>query len=90
MSTILIVYGHDFCGQALYLRNSLDQNAIAYEWRDIAQGDPRFRDELRQLARGFLSVPTVIFPDGQVMVEPYPREVLARLDSPVRRTIPVD
>jgi mycoredoxin len=83
MHTKLIVYGHVFCGQAVHLRSALDQNVVVYEWRDIAHGDPRYRDELRALARGFLSVPTVVFPDGQVMVEPYPREVLARLRSTV-------
>ena len=49
-----------------------------YEWRDIVDGDPDFKDELSLLARGHLSVPTVVFPDGEVMVEPNPKEVLAR------------
>jgi mycoredoxin len=76
--TRLIVYGHNFCGQARRLADLLAKHHIDHEWRDV-QDDSRFRDELRQLARGYLSVPTVIFPDGTVMVEPWPEAVLTKL-----------
>ena len=66
----LIVYGHHSCGLARRLAEVLAEQRIDHEWRDVQTGEPRFRDELRQLARGYLSVPTVIFPDGTVMVEP--------------------
>ncbi|MCB9134697.1 MAG: NrdH-redoxin [Anaerolineales bacterium] len=75
----LIVYGHDFCGQSRQLVRVLNEKEIEYEWRDIRNGDPAWKDELLALAHGFLSVPTVIFPDGKVLVEPWPDEVLARL-----------
>ena len=78
-NTKLIVYGHEYCADAIYLQGYLNRNGITYEWRDIEQGDPQFQDELRLLARRYLSVPTVIFPDGEVLVEPNPKEVLARL-----------
>ena len=77
----LIVYGHHSCGLARMLAEALFEQHIDYEWRDVAEGEPRFKDELRRLARGHLSVPTVIFPDGTVMVEPWPREVLRKLSS---------
>lgn len=79
MNTKLVVYGHKYCAGAVYLEGYLNRNGIAYEWRDIAGGNPHFKDELRLLARGYLSVPTVVFPDGEVMVEPDPKDVLARL-----------
>ena len=75
----LIVYGHNFCGLARMLADALAEHHIEHEWRDVRDGEPRFRDELRQLARGYLSVPTVIFPDGTVMVEPWPEDVLVKL-----------
>ncbi len=77
--TPLIVYGHDHCGQAQLLKKALHDHHIEHEWRDVMNGDLRFRDELKQLARGYLSVPTVVFPDGTVMVEPWPQQVLDRL-----------
>ncbi len=77
----LIVYGHDYCGLARMLAEALAEHRIDHEWRDVMTGEPRFRDELRQLARGYLSVPTVIFPDGAVLVEPWPDDVLKRIRS---------
>jgi len=79
MAGNLIVYGHAFCPDVFRLRRILEREGIAYEWRNIVGGDPRWTDELRLLAKGYLSVPTVVFPDGQVLVEPDPRELLARL-----------
>jgi len=79
MADNLIVYGHRHCPDAFFLRRALDEDRVAYEWRDVAEGDASFRHELRLLARGYLSVPTVVFPDGKVLVEPSPRSVLSRL-----------
>ena len=61
------------------LAEALAGHQIEHEWRDVMEGEPGFRDELRQLARGYLSVPTLVFPDGTVLVEPLPRDVLERL-----------
>ena len=79
MTNPLIVYGHDWCVQARVFRRALDEQHVAYEWRDIASGESWFQSELRQLAHGNLSVPTVVFPDGRVMVEPWPDAVLEHL-----------
>lgn len=79
-NNLLIVYGHDHCPQARLLFKALAENRVEHEWRDVLKGEPRFKDELRQLARGYLSVPTVVFPDGSVMVEPWPDEVLKKLE----------
>lgn len=78
MNFKLIVYGHQYCADALYLDSYLDKNGVEYEWRDVVDGDARFAQELRLLARGNLSVPTVVFPDGEVLVEPAPFDVLSR------------
>jgi len=78
----LIVYGHHFCGLARMLADALAEHHVEHEWRDVMDGEPGFRDELRRLARGYLSVPTVVFPDGAVMVEPLPKDVLRKLNAP--------
>lgn len=75
----LIVYGHGLCLQARLLAVELKEYQIAYEWRDVLKGEPRFRAELMKLAHGSLSVPTVVLPDGTVMVEPWPTDVLDKL-----------
>jgi len=75
----LIVYGHNHCPQAGWLKSVLRKNNVQYEWRDVMSGEPDYPDELRSLTGGYLSVPTVIFPDGTVMVEPWPGQVLKKL-----------
>ena len=76
----VVVYGHKHCPQALLLIAALDKHNVDYEWRDVMGDDPNYKDELRQLANGNLSVPTLIFPDGTVMIEPWPGKVLKKLD----------
>ncbi len=78
----LIVYGHNRCGLSHMIARTLKDNNIEHEWRDILQGDPAWKDELRQLARGYLSVPTLLFPDGSVLIEPSPKKLLEKLGHP--------
>ena len=77
----LVIYGHEFCPSARRLRTTLDEKKLPYEWRDVRQGEAHFQKELKELAGGYLSVPTVIFPDGTLMVEPLLSEVLEKIDA---------
>lgn len=80
-SASLIVYGDNFCGHTRRLVNALKREGLEYEWRDVSLGSgvAEYREELRQLAKGHLSVPTVVFPDGSVLIEPPVDLVLSRL-----------
>ena len=75
----VIVYGHTRCGLSNIIARTLKNNEIEHEWRDILVGDPAWKDELKNLARGYLSVPTIVFPDGSVLVEPSPKQLLEKL-----------
>lgn len=75
----LIVYGHEFCPQARLMAHVLSENEIDHEWRDVRGGQPEFQTELKVLANGNLSVPTLVFPDGSVIVEAWPNQMLKRL-----------
>jgi mycoredoxin len=78
----LIVYGHNHCGLAIMIARTLKDNHIDHEWRDILHGDPVWKDELRRLAKGNLSVPTLLFPDGSVLIEPSPKKLLEKVGRP--------
>ena len=77
--TRLIIYGHSASPNALQLADRLNSHQISYAWRDVRNGKPRYRRELMHLTQGTLAVPTVIFPDGEVWVEPFAKEVLQKL-----------
>jgi mycoredoxin len=61
-----------------YARDYLDRVNIRYDYVDIYQ-DQQARERVRQINRGYESVPTIIFPDGSTLTEPTARELEAKL-----------
>jgi mycoredoxin len=74
----IIIYGTDWCGDCFRTRRFLDRNQISYQWID-ADADPRASTLVRALNKGHRSVPTLVFPDGSVMVEPSNLELARKL-----------
>ena len=56
----------------------LDEHGIDYTWIDINE-HPEAQAVVVALNGGYRSVPTIIFPDGSVLVEPTRRELSTRL-----------
>ena len=65
----LIVYGRPNCPMVPPVRALLDEAGIEYTYLDIRQ-DADAAVRLRELTGGYESVPTVVLPDGRVLVEP--------------------
>ncbi|HWQ15802.1 MAG TPA: glutaredoxin domain-containing protein [Roseiflexaceae bacterium] len=65
----ITVFGTTWCGDCRVARRVLDQHRIAYRYIDI-EHDEEARSYVVQVNRGFQSVPTIVFPDGSVLVEP--------------------
>ncbi len=63
------MYGTTWCGSSRTARRLLDENHIAYDWVDIDQ-DMDARKYVEEVNRGYRSVPTIVFPDGSMLVEP--------------------
>ena len=76
----IIVYGTVWCGDTRRARTYLDQNKIPYQWIDI-DVDKDARKYVESVNRGYRSVPTIIFPDGSVLVEPGWEELKARFSD---------
>lgn len=77
----IIMYGTTWCFDSRRARKILDEMEISYEWIDIDK-DPDARKYVEEVNHGFRSVPTIIFPDGSILVEPTNevlREKLAEL-----------
>jgi mycoredoxin len=49
-------------------------NNIEYEWIDIDQ-DEAAAEYVKSVANGYRSVPTLVFPDGSILVEPSTYEI---------------
>ncbi|MGI8609614.1 MAG: glutaredoxin family protein [Candidatus Dormibacteria bacterium] len=77
-STRILVYGTAHCSDCHAARRVLNEQGVGYDFVDIDEV-PGAADEVLKLNHGMRSVPTIIFPNGTVMVEPSRRELLAAL-----------
>ncbi len=76
--TMIIVYGTEWCGDCVRSRKVFSNNNIAYQWIDIDK-DKTARQIVRNINHGNSSVPTIIFPDGCILVEPSDDELIKQL-----------
>jgi mycoredoxin len=79
MADHIIVYGTTWCGDTRRARRVLDENSIDYEWVDIDQ-DSQARKYVEEVNHGYRSVPTIVFPDGSMLVEPSTNELMKKLE----------
>jgi mycoredoxin len=66
---IIIMYGTSFCGDTIRAKKVFDQYEIAYRWVNIDR-DKEAEKIVKEINKGYRSVPTIIFPDGSMLVEP--------------------
>ncbi len=76
-SETIIIYGTSWCGDCRRARAFFDKNQIAYQWIDIDR-DPAARQLVEKINHGNRSVPTIVFPDGDILVEPRESQLIAR------------
>jgi mycoredoxin len=61
-------------------RGVLDQANVEYEYINIYE-DQAARERLRQINHGYESVPTLVFPDGDILTEPSRNALETKLKS---------
>jgi len=76
----IIVYGTTWCGDTRRARQVFADLGIPYRWIDIDQ-DQVAADLVKSMNNGYRSVPTIVFPDGSVMVEPSGYQLRQKLDA---------
>jgi len=69
MSDKIIMYGAAWCGDCRRAKQIFQAEGVAYEWIDLAE-HPEAAATVEKINHGNRSVPTILFPDGDVMVEP--------------------
>ena len=65
----ICVYGTDWCPDTARARKRLSKLGIKYIWYDIDR-DKDVCAFVEQVNNGNRSVPTILFPDGSILVEP--------------------
>lgn len=68
------IYGTKWCGDCRRALRVLDNNQVPYTFIDIDQ-NPEGRKFVIDTNNGNRSVPTIVFPDGSILVEPSNKEL---------------
>jgi mycoredoxin len=75
---MIILYGTAWCGDCRRSRRFLESEGVPYRYIDIDL-DAAATAEVERINEGYRSVPTIVFPDGSVLVEPSNRELAGKL-----------
>jgi mycoredoxin len=71
-------YGTSWCGDCRRAKAVFAELLVPYRWIDIDQ-NPQAAVFVQQVNRGLRRVPTIIFPDGSILVEPDSKSLRAKL-----------
>ena len=74
------MYVTTWCGDCRMAKRWFDAHGIAYESINIEEND-RAAEYVTRVNRGYRSVPTIVFPDGTILVEPSPRELASKFSG---------
>lgn len=79
----ITVYGTTWCGDCKRSKRFLAEQRIRYRWVDVEENPDglRFIEEVNQ---GKHIVPTIVFPDGSILVEPSNADLAAKLGIPTK------
>ena len=65
----IVIFSTQYCSDCLRAKAFFEANNISYIPISI-EGNPAATEFVMEMNHGFKSVPTIIFPDGSVLVEP--------------------
>ena len=74
----ITVYGANWCGDCRRAKKFMDDNGVAYDWVDI-ENDPAAVDLVLKLNGGKRVIPTIVFEDGSILIEPTNSELAGKL-----------
>ncbi|MEN6299297.1 MAG: glutaredoxin domain-containing protein [Anaerolineaceae bacterium] len=76
----IIFYATEWCPDCIRSRKLLEINHVPYQWINIDK-DKTAKQYVRNINHGNASVPTIVFPDGSILVEPSDAELINHLDQ---------
>ena len=75
--TQIVMYTTEYCSDCMRAKKFFEANNIPY-LRIGLEGNAEATEFVMQINNGYRSVPTIIFPDGSVLVEPNWEELKAK------------
>ncbi len=74
------MYSAVWCADCRRSKAFLDDQAVPYKLIDI-DTVPGAADKVAELNDGFKSIPTIVFPDGSILVEPSNQALAAKIEQ---------
>jgi thioredoxin reductase (NADPH) len=74
----IVVYGTTWCPDCKQAKQFFAEQRITYTWVDI-EHDLRAMEYVEQINQGKRVIPTIVFPDGSLLIEPSNAELAAKL-----------
>ncbi|MBK49892.1 MAG: NrdH-redoxin [SAR202 cluster bacterium] len=74
----MTVYGADWCSDCKRSKRLLDSKNIRYIWIDVDNNEAALQT-VKSLNQGKRIIPTIIFPNGDILVEPTDSELSSKL-----------
>lgn len=76
----IIFYGAKWCADCRRSKELLDLLGCEYEYIDLEE-HPEAVDKVLEINQGYQSIPTIIMPDSQILVEPTNLELTQALEK---------
>lgn len=76
----IIFYGANWCPDCRMSKELLDSMGIKYEYIDLEK-NPEAAKKVIEINKGFQSIPTIVFPDSHVLVEPSNDELKKEIEE---------
>ena len=73
-------YGRATCSDFNHSRKILDENGVKYDYISLDENQDAAA-EVVKINGGYMSTPTIIFPNGKVLVEPTKDELMLAVDE---------
>ncbi len=81
----ILIYGTTWCPDCTRALRFFDQRDIAYTWIDVDQ-DGEALKVVKDINHGHRIVPTIVFPDGDILIEPSNQELKTKFNHLSRET----
>ena len=77
-SKTITVYGADWCPDCKRSKRLLDSKNIEYTWVDVDNNEAALQT-VKSLNQGKRIIPTIVFPNGDILVEPTDSQLSSKL-----------
>jgi len=76
----ILFYGVNWCGDCKRSKRVFSEMQVPYVWYDL-DTSPRAVEFVKSVNQGMRRVPTIVFPDGSMLMEPRDEVLRAKLQE---------